>query len=246
MQWIYLSPHLDDVALSVGGLLWEQSQAGEQVGVWTICAGDPPAGQLSPFAKSLHQRWGVGGEATMAMCRLEDRESCQRLGASHQHFNLPDCIYRRSARTGQPLYNTEAKLFGEIHPHEDDLIARVCQDLRSALPRAATLVCPAGVGGHVDHRLARRAVERLDMPLYYYGDYPYVLEAQDWQPVTLRPKVFRISSRGLAAWQTAIAAHTSQISTFWVDLDEMRAAIGAYCHQNGGVILWCRDENVCS
>jgi len=53
MNWIYISPHLDDVAFSSGGLVWEQSNAGEQVGIWTIFAGDPPVGPLSDFAEKL-------------------------------------------------------------------------------------------------------------------------------------------------------------------------------------------------
>jgi len=63
VKWIYLSPHLDDAALSCGGLLWEQSQAGDEVAVWSICAGDPPPGRLSPFARSLQARWGTGSRS---------------------------------------------------------------------------------------------------------------------------------------------------------------------------------------
>jgi len=76
MNWIYLSPHLDDVALSVGGLLWEQSQAGEQVAVWTICAGDPPPGDFAAFAQTLHARWGIGIEAAAARRAAATRSVC--------------------------------------------------------------------------------------------------------------------------------------------------------------------------
>ncbi|MBN2499463.1 MAG: PIG-L family deacetylase, partial [Anaerolineales bacterium] len=57
LKLIYLSPHLDDVALSCGGLVWEQAQAGMAVEVWSVCAGDPPPGELSEYARSLHARW---------------------------------------------------------------------------------------------------------------------------------------------------------------------------------------------
>lgn len=102
MHWIYLSPHLDDVALSCGGLVWEQSQAGEQVEVWTVCAGDPPPGPLSPFAEELHRRWKTGPEAAQPR-REEDKRSLEFLGASPRHFPLPDCIYRRAA-DGRALF----------------------------------------------------------------------------------------------------------------------------------------------
>ncbi|MBA4379671.1 MAG: PIG-L family deacetylase, partial [Anaerolinea sp.] len=58
MRWIYISPHLDDAVLSCGGLIWEQSHAGTQVEIWTVCTGDPPEGPLSPFAEVLHAEWG--------------------------------------------------------------------------------------------------------------------------------------------------------------------------------------------
>ena len=53
---VYLSPHLDDAVLSCGGMIHRQAQAGERVVVVTVCAGDPPPGPLSDFARSLHER----------------------------------------------------------------------------------------------------------------------------------------------------------------------------------------------
>jgi LmbE family N-acetylglucosaminyl deacetylase len=81
MPWIYLSPHFDDVALSCGGLVWEQTQIGEMVSIWTVCAGEPPLGDLSPFAKELHSRWEVGQNAPNQR-KNEDTRSCHRLGVS--------------------------------------------------------------------------------------------------------------------------------------------------------------------
>ncbi|MRR32548.1 PIG-L family deacetylase, partial [bacterium] len=102
MQWIYLSPHLDDAVLSCGGMIAEQASGGDSIQIWTICAGAPPAGRLSPFARKLHQRWGTGRDA-IKVRRLEDRAACQRLGAVSRHFPIPDCIYRQDPITGRPL-----------------------------------------------------------------------------------------------------------------------------------------------
>jgi len=71
MHWIYLSPHFDDVALSCGGLVWEQVQAGKAVSIWTVCAGSASVGDLSPFAKELHMRWEVDENETEQL-RIED------------------------------------------------------------------------------------------------------------------------------------------------------------------------------
>ncbi|MEW5868059.1 MAG: PIG-L family deacetylase [Chloroflexota bacterium] len=244
MDYIYLSPHLDDVVLSCGGLIWEQTRAGRQVGIWTLCAGDAPPGPLSPFAQSLHARWETGPAAT-ARRRLEDIAACQRLLASCHHFDIPDCIYRRAGPPGQVdfLYASEEALFGSLHPAEEPLVQDLANELAQSVPTGAQLVCPLTLGNHVDHQLTRVAAERLNRPLWYYADYPYAsqqssqleeLRQQGWQPVR-----FPVSPDGLRAWQEAVAAHQSQISTFWPDLDSMRAAIqGYWAGAESGVILW--------
>ena len=240
VDWIYLAPHLDDVALSCGGLVWEQAVAGERVIVVTICAGDPPPGQLSRFAESLHARWGIGQEAAAAR-RAEDLRACQRLGAVAQHFSTPDCIYRIDPRDGNPLYTSEAALRGPLHPAEAGLVDGLQRQLSQALPPMASLVCPLAVGGHVDHRLVRIVAEGLGRTLWYYADAPYVLRAGaelEEASSGMRATDFPVSERGLEAWIEAIALHASQISTFWPDMQSMREEMSAYCQQVGGLRLW--------
>jgi LmbE family N-acetylglucosaminyl deacetylase len=242
MEWVYLSPHLDDVALSCGGLVWEQVQAGDRVTVWTICAGDPPPVPLSPFARGLHARWGTGPEAVRER-RREDVLACQELGASHRHFTIPDCIYRRHPQTGEPLYASEEAIFGELHPAEASLVRTLRQEIRRALTRSLNVVCPLALGGHVDHRLVRAAAGGLDFPFWYYADYPYVLKETDAVQAglgDLQRVVYPVSAPGLVAWVAAVGAHASQISTFWPDLGAMRAAMQTYRDTVGGVPLWRR------
>jgi len=257
MRWIYLSPHLDDVALSCGGLIWEQTLAGDRVSVWTICAGDPPEKGLSPFAQSLHARWQSGREV-FAQRRLEDAISCAEISADYRHFPFLDCIYRRKddRYDGSPdeqthettpespdfLYKTEEALFGPMHPTEIGLVSRISAELSKALPKRITLVCPLTLGGHVDHQLTRAAAEQLGIALCYYAEYPYVLSALDqleqlklsgWRQVA-----YSISQQGLSRWKSAISAHRSQLSTFWSDLSSMRSAIQAYYEMSYGNSLW--------
>jgi LmbE family N-acetylglucosaminyl deacetylase len=240
MDWIYLSPHLDDVALSVGGLLWEQSQAGERVSIWTICAGDPPSGDLSPFAESLHKRWKTGARS-MSVRRAEDIRSCKRLGANYVHFDIPDCIYRRSPINGEHLYTNEDSLWIPVHADEEILITQLAEWIKSILPTDARVVCPMTLGDHVDHRLTRSAAERLKLPLWFYADYPYLLEKENLKVLDqFKSRVIPISSEGLLAWQEAVTAHQSQISTFWSSSHEMRRAIKEYANNMGGIQLLTR------
>ncbi|MFQ5421191.1 MAG: PIG-L family deacetylase, partial [Anaerolineae bacterium] len=65
---IYLSPHLDDAALSCGGQIFTRTSAGESVLVVTVMAGDAPPGLSSPIVEELHGRWQLP-EGTVARRR---------------------------------------------------------------------------------------------------------------------------------------------------------------------------------
>jgi LmbE family N-acetylglucosaminyl deacetylase len=244
MIWVYVSPHLDDVALSCGGLVWEQSQMGHQVKVLTVCAGDPPEGSLGSFAKLLHDRWETGAEA-VAERRREDLVSCAEMGATAIHLSIPDCIYRRSGDEQRPVCDSEESLSASLRPEEGGLIRRLAEELRQLIPANGEIVCPLTLGGHVDHVLTRHAVERLGREIWYYADYPYVDRNSD--PIQQiiggewTSKVFPISILGLFAWERAIAAHTSQISTFWPDREAMHESLNDYYRREMGVILWRKD-----
>src|ERR671924_35132 len=55
---VYLSPHLDDAALSCGGAIARHSSAGARVLVVTICTALPsPEGPFSSFAEEQHRQW---------------------------------------------------------------------------------------------------------------------------------------------------------------------------------------------
>ncbi|MBG7609538.1 MAG: PIG-L family deacetylase [Anaerolineae bacterium] len=237
MHWIYLSPHLDDVALSAGGLLWEQAHAGDSVQVWTICAGDPTTKHFSPFAQSLHDRWGIGRDV-VAVRRSEDTQSCDLLGASCRHFFIEDCIYRTSANTGAFLYPSEEAIFGALHPDDTPVIAQLIRDFTARILKETQVVCPLTIGGHVDHQLTRAAAERLGIKLWYYADFPYSLDSPIANPKYLDAQRFSVSSAGMQAWQKSIAAHGSQISSFWENIEDMRTDIQKHSRQMEGIFLW--------
>ena len=239
MDWIYLSPHFDDVAFSCGGLVWQQAEAGHSVSVWTICAGEPRPGPLSPFAELLHSRWGA--QQAVPLRREEDFRSSRVMKANARHFPIPDCIYRGS---DEPFYPSENALFGPLHPAEESLVQDLVKELSGSIPGQANLVCPLALGSHVDHQLTRAAAEGLGRPLWYYADYPYVLKysaaLEQLEQTGFQPVEARITEPGVRAWQAAAAAHASQISTFWAGPEELRDAIAAYAHKDGEFRLWRR------
>lgn len=246
MRWIYLSPHFDDAALSCGGLIWEQVKAGGTVEVWTICAGEPPAQEFSVFAQELHTRWGLSAKEAIARRRQEDQDALERLGAQPRYFSLPDAVYRVHSKTGEHLYPDWEAVIGGMHPGDEAYLNRMlfalAEQLEEGEPGEVAVAAPLTLGNHVDHLLTRGIAERLRFPLWYYPDYPYVLQYADEIPL-LAPigavgHSFSVTEEGLAAWQESVAAYVSQLSTFWNSDEEMRQAITDFAEKYGGVLLY--------
>jgi LmbE family N-acetylglucosaminyl deacetylase len=239
-QWIFISPHLDDVALSCGGLVWDLAQAGHTVEVWTLVAGIPTDEDFSPFAEEIHQAWGLSGAAAFRARREEDHHACAVLGVRARHFDWQDAIYRRDAASGAPIVPDLEALFS--CPPEADLVEEIVAVLRAELPEGAYLVFPIGLGGHVDHQAVVMAGQAVERDKAYYADYPYIVNDFDdprlWDG-RLGKKQRALSPAALNAWQAAVLCYTSQLSSFWRDEDEAQLAISNYLAGGGGR-LWKR------
>jgi len=245
MDFIYLSPHLDDAALSCGGLVWQQILDKKQVEVWTLFAGDSPTNKLSRLAKKTHKKWNTK-PGTMQARRQEDIRSLNILGAGVRHFEYPDCIYRRDPRSGKAFYSSGSDVFGEVDPREEYLTEHIAQILSELLPPKVTLMVPLVIGNHVDHQLTRAAAERLPQPRQYYLELPYILkyniEKLQRAPANYHLSRRSISGQALTKWQESIAAYQSQIRSYWLDLEAMRAEICNYCDQaEGGIWIYEAD-----
>jgi LmbE family N-acetylglucosaminyl deacetylase len=252
---LYLSPHLDDAALSCGGLIHQQTQRGERVVVVTLCAGDPPTGALSPFAQALHERWlriPTGGQTpteAAAVRRAEDRAALQTLGVEAIHWGVPDCIYRTDPQTGAHLYASEAALFGEWRAAEQPLAERLADDIKTLCHSLGpvSVYAPLGIGHHVDHQLARRAAELTGLPLAYFEDYPYAARepftglwgglARSPEGRALTPERIVFTETDLHAKCRAIAQYASQLSSFWPDEAAMQSALREFSEHVGGGAL---------
>lgn len=239
MRWIYISPHLDDAVLSCGGLIREQTSSRTQVEIWTICAGDPPAMELSSFAKLQHTQWGLGLDATNHR-RAEDINACKIIGARYRHLPFRDCIYRQS-RDGNWLYPSEESIFGELSVDDASTIYTIQTFLATILKADDILVIPLSVGNHVDHQMVRIAAEELNRPLLYFADVPYVinhpkklLEAiQNFEPL-----FYNCSPQSLTSWQDASQAFASQMDVLFENTENMRSTLDLYFQKAKGLYLW--------
>ena len=170
---VILSPHLDDAALSCGGLL--HALQGVSTLVVTLCSGNPPPVSAEGGRKLPARR----GHVSPRIRRAEDIAAMRAIDAAFVHLSFPDAIYRRSQRTGKLIYLSARERW--ITPHADDngyieelyqLLSRICLDLGPIL-----LISPLGIGDHVDHQITARVALRLagaGARLIFYEDFPYV------------------------------------------------------------------------
>ena len=233
-KYIYLSPHLDDVALSCGGLIYEQVKAGRKVEIWSITAGIPDPQHMPEFGRVLNARWGISLEMLHTR-QEEDRAASKLLGAKPLHLGWLDCIYRFKA-DGDALIHDDDELFA-AQP-EPELVRELSAYLQSHVPASTKLISPMGIGGHIDHRLVVQAVAQSGLGGLYYADYPYVSYHFEWSE-RLESREFRriphvISEEAVTAWQDAVLCNRAQLSTFWGNEREARLAIANYCAGGGG------------
>lgn len=237
-HWIFISPHLDDVALSCGGLVWDLAQRGNRVEVWTLFAGLPADTEYSPFAQQIHTLWGISGQAAFHARREEDLAACAFLGAVSRHFDWLDAIYRHDPASGKPTVEDNVTLFSR--PPEPALVAEIGAVISDELPEGSQLVLPIGLGSHIDHQAAVLAGKHSGWETYFYADYPYILldfdspafQADEWKNIP-----HPLGQEALNAWEDAVLSYTSQLSSFWRDDDETRLSLRNYLAGGGGR-LW--------
>jgi len=238
---VYISPHLDDAIYSCGGLIYQQASRGEEVIVVTVFGGDSQGPQLSPFAQKLHTRWGMD-ESAVDVRKEEDRRACALLGARAIHLPITEAIYR-IGENGEHYYASEEAIFGEICVEEIDLIEQISSMLVKECGSVSRIYAPVGYGGHVDHRLTRKAVDRLGRNVCFYRDFPYAMrEGQipsDLNVPEGKELLIHLSEDEIVRWAKAVKEYRSQISTFWSDPDKVEEELAEAHRILGGIPLIC-------
>ncbi|MGA7194457.1 MAG: PIG-L family deacetylase [Anaerolineales bacterium] len=238
MRTIYFSPHLDDAVLSAGGWIYDQTQAGHSVEIWTFMCGFPEGAELTDFAKHLHQLWGTtSAEETIRVRRAEDLKAAAMVGAKAVHFDFLDCIYRRG-KDGDFLYR-DAII--RPNPAEADLPAQIAQTMIAWLKPDDFVIAQLAIGGHVDHLIVRSAAELLHRSMVWAVDIPYLLNyPADLAPKTagMKDSTQPVSEAGLKVWEEAILAYGSQFSTLFDSPEAMRQKLRGYWSERKGIGFW--------
>lgn len=166
---IYFSPHLDDVALSCGGRIANQTTARKRVLVVTIFT--------HPQSKATRTRGSFPPFLDINRRRKEDTKALKRLAADHIWLDYQDAIHRHSR------YTSIIGLTTPIPRWETPLYTQVANSISKISRRwpLATLYFPLGIGNHIDHQLisaiglcwGKQNTSRSHR-IVFYEDSPYV------------------------------------------------------------------------
>jgi len=225
---VYLSPHLDDAALSCGGTI---AASPDRALVITLCTAPPSETTFNAVAVEFHAEWGLAPDEVLHVRRAEDAEAMTILGVDYVYADWLDAIYRMPE-----AYHSRATLYR--HPTPDDPLLPQVRDLLALLiahAPQATIYVPLGVGHHVDHlAVFESAVACPPDRLAFYEDINYALApgaveqrlAEIGQTLVAENLAFGASS--LQKKIAAIAAYRSQMEALFGGTAAMEAAIAAY------------------
>lgn len=191
---VFVSPHLDDAALSNGGLISELSRVMPgKVYIISIFT------HISPLPHTRHVHKFLEGSLFQNVHQLfaarveEDQIACKKLGATAIHLNFIDAGYRKRAQPHRVrqaighlipealhMYPTSFSI-GRLHvdKHEQLLMQNLKTELLGVIGTVGPCVIFSPVGGkrtHVDHLITRQCCQQaFPKRVIYSLDYPYSL-----------------------------------------------------------------------
>ena len=149
MANVVLSPHLDDAVLSC----WHVLDAPGEVEVLNVFAGSPPPGREPPVWDAM--TGATDSAERMRERREEDRRALALAGREARSLELLDAQYRDEPLTAED----------------------VAEQLAEILPPGASLLAPAAISDHPDHRIVRDAALLLgdEHDVTLYADLPHAI-----------------------------------------------------------------------
>jgi LmbE family N-acetylglucosaminyl deacetylase len=223
-----VSPHFDDVPLSLGQSLRDGVLSRCEVRVQVVFGRTNWCRWLYPLPSraAVVGRWRRGEESVAA----------RRFGYRWSAGPWPEAFLRWGAPDHERLLDATAELGAE------PLVAEVAEWLvglaASTSPAPELLLVPAGLGGHVDHRIvalaAAASLDRFEVPVGFYEERPYVAHLDpdaigaQLAPLGLDLEPHNVSAPVTAATQRLVRrCYPSQIDAYFVQAMERDLAAGA-------------------
>ena len=208
MRILAVSPHFDDVSLSLGQSLLDGALSTHDVTVGVVFG-------RSNFTRWFHptrRRWPLATTIRYA----EERWNAFRFGYRTTVGRREEALLR--------LGTTDTAVF--LDPTFDPTTTPELDPVVRVLARwtddADLLLCPLGVGGHIDHLIAAEAGRRLaaqGVPVGFYADRPYSSFVSDAEVAELAPDgATRVEASGpITAEKTRRLFYPSQFDPLFLD-----------------------------
>jgi LmbE family N-acetylglucosaminyl deacetylase len=203
-----ISPHLDDAVLSCADHIrcWrDRGHCVEVATLFTDFGTTPPSDFMAPFIRK--QGFKTVSEYADAR-RLEDSQAMAMLGVSYRHAGLCDAGFRCHGAT--PIYKDyRALTSGIISPDQVSVLEKAQTQLQE-LAQPDVAIAPLGIGGHVDHVIAREACRTVwggPNTIGYYADFPYARNPRNYSFATFKfLKQLRFSVKFITDWKRNLLA----------------------------------------
>ncbi|MBV8751763.1 MAG: hypothetical protein JO328_02785 [Hyphomicrobiales bacterium] len=203
-----LSPHVDDAALSLGGLI--ASQRGRRAAPLVV-----NIFSLQSYQTGLR----VPADQLDAVARTEDGLAGRITGYESCSLGLRGAQDRHGLAFGAVMGWRETELRAQMHVQRDvdQVVGAVVAATRKPVGRTpiARLFAPAAIGGHVDHLIVALAAPRiaalLAIPadrIIFYEDLPYAAAG--------------------TAGGISLDGHTPRLNDITATLDEKRTALSVF------------------
>ncbi len=154
---LLLSPHADDIAYSIGGIVAQLSQRAN-LRLMTIFG---HSGWVLPQTTCEQSADAISTER-----ELEDREYCVRRSIDYDLLHCSDSFVMGYDTT------TELSTSATEDPRTESIVDLIRNAVTCWMPEV--VLAPCGLGGHVDHQIVRFAADALDrVQVLYYEDIPY-------------------------------------------------------------------------
>jgi LmbE family N-acetylglucosaminyl deacetylase len=217
-----VSPHFDDAPLSLGQSLRDGALADCDVRVRIVFGRTNWTNWMHPTpSRAVPVSWWR---------RVEETIAARAFGYRWTAAGWPEALLRWGTTGGERLLDETADLSDE--PLVDEVAGWLCAVAAPSTGVAPDLVLvPAGLGGHVDHRIVALAAAEvagsLSVPVGFYEDRPYVAYLdRDELSGQLAPLGLDLVDRAVSGPVTATTqrrvrrCYPSQIDPFFVEAME--------------------------
>ncbi len=188
----FISPHLDDAALSCGDLM-SYLVGKTDVTVATVFTQATDGKCTLSAQKFLNQCRYKNAQELFSDRRAEDRAALESLGVRVAHMGFPDALWRKRNNPSiwrrflgkclaeftavYPTYRFHARS-GKISIHDFEITDDIKEKLRALTAglKDYYVFCPQALGGHVDHIIVQKACQETFRELIIWSDFPYNLQ----------------------------------------------------------------------